>query len=112
MFGTLLFWVLCWAMNMTHHHVFGFDVKGVTPSSSHLIETGYWVIPKPLDMSGIFFDAMRAENYSTPVPQLTRHQVEGPVPPGMVGRGVARVRAGTPQHRGLRVPQNRLLKRQ
>ncbi len=76
-FGTLLFWILCWAMNMTHHHVVGFDVKGMTPSSKALVETGYWVIPKPLDMSGVFFYAMKAENYSTPVPQLSAVKDKG-----------------------------------
>jgi ABC-type transport system involved in multi-copper enzyme maturation permease subunit len=76
-FGTLLFWVLCWAMNMTHHHLVGFEVKGVAPASSLLVETGYWVLPKPLDMSGVFFDAMQAQNYSTPVPQLSAVKARG-----------------------------------
>lgn len=76
-FGTLLFWVLCWAMNMTHHHLVGFDVKGVSPASSMLMEVGYWTLPKPLDMSGVFFDAMQAKNYSTPVPQLSAVQAKG-----------------------------------
>jgi ABC-type transport system involved in multi-copper enzyme maturation permease subunit len=76
-FGTLLFWILCWAMNMTHHHLAGFEVKGVTPASSALVEVGYWVIPKPLDMSGVFFDAMKAAKYSTPVPQLSAVKEKG-----------------------------------
>ena len=76
-FGTLLFWILCWAMNMTHHHLVGFDVKGVTPTSSLLVEVGYWTLPKPLDMSGVFFDAMQAANYSTPVPQLSAVKAKG-----------------------------------
>lgn len=62
-FGTLLFWILCWAMNATHHRLVGFDVPGVAASSSALVEAGYWVLPKPFDLSGIFFDAMRAEDY-------------------------------------------------
>jgi ABC-type transport system involved in multi-copper enzyme maturation permease subunit len=76
-FGTLLFWVLCWAMNMTHHHLVGFEVKGVTPAASTLAEVGYWTLPKPLDMSGVFFDAMQAANYSTPVPQLSAVKAKG-----------------------------------
>ncbi len=76
-FGTLLLWTLCWAMNMTHHHLVGYDVKGVTPASSVLVEAGYWVLPKPLDMSGVFFDAMNAAKYSTPVPQLTAVKARG-----------------------------------
>jgi ABC-type transport system involved in multi-copper enzyme maturation permease subunit len=69
-FGTLLFWVLCWAMNFTHHRVVGFEVAGLSPTSTFLMDVGYWVLPKPLDMSGIFFDAMHARDYSAPVPEL------------------------------------------
>lgn len=76
-FGTLLFWLLCWAMNFTHHRIVGFDVQGVAPMAAFLIEVGYWVLPKPLDMSGIFFDAMRAKDYSAPVPELQAVQARG-----------------------------------
>jgi ABC-type transport system involved in multi-copper enzyme maturation permease subunit len=76
-FGTLLFWVLCWAMNVTHHHIVGFDVQGVAPTSSLLVEVGYWTLPKPLDMSGLFFDALKAQNYSAPMPELTAIKAKG-----------------------------------
>jgi ABC-type transport system involved in multi-copper enzyme maturation permease subunit len=76
-FGTLLFWLLCWTMNMTHHHLAGFEVKGITPASSFLVEAGYWILPKPLDLSGVFFDAMQAANYSAPVPQLAAVKSKG-----------------------------------
>lgn len=77
MFGTLLFWILCWTMNMTHHHIIAAEVKGITPVSAFLVEAGYWTLPKPLDMSGIFFDAMKASNYSTPVPEMAAVQAAG-----------------------------------
>lgn len=77
MFGTLLFWVLCWAMNMTHHHIVGQEVKGVSPASSALVEVGYWTLPKPLDMSGIFFDAMQARPYTAPVAELEAVKARG-----------------------------------
>jgi ABC-type transport system involved in multi-copper enzyme maturation permease subunit len=76
-FGTLLFWILCWAMNMTHHHLVGHNIQGVTPAASFLVEAGYWVLPKPLDMSGIFFDAMKAGSYSAPVPEMAAVQAAG-----------------------------------
>jgi ABC-type transport system involved in multi-copper enzyme maturation permease subunit len=76
-FGTLLFWMLCWAMNFTHHRVVGMDVHGITPAAVFLVEVGYWVLPKPLDMSGIFFDAMKAGEYSMPVAELTAVQTKG-----------------------------------
>jgi ABC-type transport system involved in multi-copper enzyme maturation permease subunit len=76
-FGTLLIWVLCWAMNFTHHRVVGYDVPGLTPAAGFLVEAGYWALPKPLDMSGVFFDAMRAADYSTPVPELAAVRQRG-----------------------------------
>jgi ABC-type transport system involved in multi-copper enzyme maturation permease subunit len=76
-FGTLLFWILCWAMNMTHHHLVGFEVKGVTPTAAFLVDAGYWLLPKPLDMSGLFFDAMKAGAYSTPVPEMVAVKAAG-----------------------------------
>lgn len=76
-FGTLLFWLLCWAMNFTHHRVIGFDVAGISPMATMLIEAGYWMLPKPLDMSGIFFEAMNAKDYSAPVPELEAIQAKG-----------------------------------
>lgn len=76
-FGTLLFWVLCWAVNLTHHHLVAFDVKGVTPVSAFLIDVAYWTLPKPLDMSGMFFDAMRAGEFSAPVPELEGVKAKG-----------------------------------
>jgi|SRR5579883_71192 len=76
-FGTLLFWLLCWAVNMTHLHTIAVEVQGLTPASTFLLDAGYWVLPKPLDMSGIFFDAMKARDYSTPIPQLEIAKAKG-----------------------------------
>jgi ABC-type transport system involved in multi-copper enzyme maturation permease subunit len=63
-FGTLLFWVLCWVMNFTHHQMATNPVPGVGPAALFLMDAGYWFLPKPLDMSGIFFDAMQAEGFA------------------------------------------------
>ncbi len=76
-FGTLLFWVMCWGMNLAHHHMVGFEVQGVTQSSSLLIEAGYWTLPKPLDMSGIFFDAMGAGTHIDPIRELEAVKEKG-----------------------------------
>jgi ABC-type transport system involved in multi-copper enzyme maturation permease subunit len=76
-FGTLLFWVLCWSVNLTHHHLAAVEVKGVTPASALLLDVGYWVLPKPLDLSGIFYDAMGAKGYSAPVPELEAAKAKG-----------------------------------
>jgi ABC-type transport system involved in multi-copper enzyme maturation permease subunit len=76
-FGTLLFWLLCWAMNLTRHHLVGFDVQGITPAAAFLVESGYWILPKPLDLSGLFFEIMQAADYSTPIPELVAIKEKG-----------------------------------
>ena len=52
-------------------------LAGVAPTGSFLLDAGYWLLPKPLDMSGIFFDAMDAGAYSTPVPELAAAKTKG-----------------------------------
>ena len=76
-FGTLLFWLLCWAMNFTHLRLAAYPVEGITPMATFLVEAGYWVLPKPLDLSGIFFDAMNAGAYSAPVPEVEVAKAKG-----------------------------------
>ena len=76
-FGALLFWLLCWAMNFTYLRLASAPVEGVTPLASLLVEVGYWVLPKPLDLSGIFFAAMDAGAYTTPVPELEAAKARG-----------------------------------
>jgi len=76
-FGTLLFWLLCWAMNFTHHKLAAEEVPGTTRAAGVLVQVGYWTLPKPLDLGGIFFDAMKAEEYATPIPELAAAKARG-----------------------------------
>jgi ABC-type transport system involved in multi-copper enzyme maturation permease subunit len=75
-FGTLLFWLLCWAMNYTYLKLM-MPVDGVTPAALNLVEAGYWILPKPLDLSGLFFDAMGASAYSMAVPEVEAAKARG-----------------------------------
>jgi hypothetical protein len=76
-FGTLLFWLLCWTMNFTHHRVVGTQMPGLSPVATVLVQAGYWTLPKPLDLSGLFFEAMKAKGYSVPVPELEALKARG-----------------------------------
>ena len=69
-FGTLLFWLACWGMNFTHHRLAAYDGPGATAATRYLVEAGYWVLPKPLDASGVFFDAIQAADFTAAVPEL------------------------------------------
>jgi ABC-type transport system involved in multi-copper enzyme maturation permease subunit len=81
-FGTLLFWLLCWAMNFTHHRIVAFPPPEVTPATTFLLDVGYWALPKPLDLSGIFYESMRAHDLSMEVPELRAVREKGLFHPG------------------------------
>jgi len=76
-FGVLLFWALCWAVNYTHHRLIAFPPPGLADGSSLFLDIGYWILPKPLDLGGIFYDAMRAEGFVGQVPELKGVQDQG-----------------------------------
>lgn len=76
-FGTLIFWLLCWTMNYTHLRLGAVPIEGISASSSFLLDIGYWIMPKPLDLSGIFFDAMQAEAISTKPMEMVEAQKAG-----------------------------------
>lgn len=76
-FGTLLFWVLCWAMNFTHHHLTAFPVQGMGGMSHYLLEVGYWFLPKPFDMSGIFFEGMGAQGFFSSADEISVLKLNG-----------------------------------
>lgn len=76
-FGTLLFWLLCWATNFTHLRTAAYPIDGLTPLTQTLLDAGYWVLPKPLDYGGVFFDAMRADGFSMKIPELQAVQEKG-----------------------------------
>lgn len=63
-FGTVLFWALCWVMNFAHHRAAISGADALTPVSRFLLDAGYWFFPKPFDLGGLFFDAMRAETFA------------------------------------------------
>jgi ABC-2 family transporter protein len=49
-FGTVLFWLLCWAMNFGRHAALGtLDAHTLSPAFGWTIDLAYWVLPKPLD---------------------------------------------------------------
>lgn len=76
-FGTLLFWLVCWAMNFAHHKAIANPMDAYGPGALMLLDVGYWVLPKPLDMSAVFFDAIRAEGFAGKVPELQKVQDAG-----------------------------------
>ena len=51
-FGTVLFWMLCWAMNFGRHAAMSsLDPHILSPVFGWTIDAAYWVLPKPLDFA-------------------------------------------------------------
>jgi len=79
-FGTLMVWLLCWVVNLTYVQIA--VTKTERPvSAPALIGTVYWVLPKPLDLGAIFYDALRADNFALKMPELEAAQTAGKVHP-------------------------------
>jgi ABC-type transport system involved in multi-copper enzyme maturation permease subunit len=76
-FGTLLFWLLCWTINFTHVKLAVSPLEGLSGLSHSLLDLAYWIFPKPLDFGGIFYESMRATGYAAPVPELDQYQQKG-----------------------------------
>jgi hypothetical protein len=76
-FGSLLFWVVCWGMNYARVSVVGRNLEGMTPVSRGMLEAGYWMLPKPGDMSLILYDALKAEGFTMKVPEFKALQDQG-----------------------------------
>jgi ABC-type transport system involved in multi-copper enzyme maturation permease subunit len=49
-FGSILFWLLCWAMNFGRHaFVVLPELQAAGTSLGRTVELAYWILPKPLD---------------------------------------------------------------
>jgi hypothetical protein len=62
--GSVLFWALCWGMNYGRHLVVTQPDASLLPGAARaLVEAGYWLLPKPADLSVLLFDALQAGSY-------------------------------------------------
>jgi ABC-type transport system involved in multi-copper enzyme maturation permease subunit len=62
MFGSVIFWVICLGINWGRHAAaVRAEFQSLSPVFRFLIETSYWLLPKPADFSIMLYDALRAE---------------------------------------------------
>ncbi len=63
-FGSIVFWFLCWGMNYGRHAaVLAAQLAPESTVSSQLVwlaNLGYWILPKPADLGMLLFDALGA----------------------------------------------------
>ena len=80
-FGTLLFWVVCWGMNFGRHAVVAHEPKGISTTSLAMVDIGYWVLPKPGDMNVVLDDALDTSGFSASVPEFETARKKGRLNP-------------------------------
>jgi hypothetical protein len=70
-FGSIAFWILCWGMNYGRHAAVA--AEKLAPESKFsdsllwLADAGYWILPKPADLSVLVYNALGATDYFQPL---------------------------------------------
>ncbi|HEV7224298.1 MAG TPA: ABC transporter permease subunit [Pirellulales bacterium] len=63
-FGSILFWCVCWGMNFGRHAVLAESYEpthaAIAGRAVQLVEAGYWCLPKPADLGVLLYDALDA----------------------------------------------------
>jgi hypothetical protein len=75
-FGSLLFWLLCWGMNYGRHAHAYHDV-GVSALMSGGLELGYWLLPKPADFGYALSQVLAAQEYNPAFADFTALSARG-----------------------------------
>lgn len=62
--GTLLFWLMCWGMNFGRHALLAYlaEHAEIGRGFSGVLETAYWVLPKPADLGYLLSIGLGAES--------------------------------------------------
>jgi ABC-type transport system involved in multi-copper enzyme maturation permease subunit len=78
LFGSVVFWAMCWAMNYARHvAVVRPEMKAVSPSFRILVDASYWILPKPADLSLLLYNALHADEHFGPLPVFEQAQNAG-----------------------------------
>jgi len=63
-FGSIVFWFLCWGMNFGRHallaETYGRSDAKFSDSAVRLVDAGYWILPKPADLGMLLYDSLEA----------------------------------------------------
>jgi hypothetical protein len=59
LFGSVLFWLICWGMNFGRHAVLAVpELQAMGAGMSHTVELSYWLLPKPADPGILLLEAL------------------------------------------------------
>ncbi len=78
-FGTLIFWVICWGMNYARHSVVVHEPAGMTSISRNAVELGYWTLPKPADLNMIFDETLETQGFAAEIPEFKKASEDGKI---------------------------------
>jgi hypothetical protein len=82
-FGSLLFWFLCFGMNMGRHYAWTLpEMEGMPGSFLVMVDAGYWLLPKPADLGVLLTEVLRAEKDFVEPFDLTTLKARGGWHPG------------------------------
>jgi ABC-type transport system involved in multi-copper enzyme maturation permease subunit len=83
-FGSILFWLICWSINVGRQltHLLR-DARDLTQSLSGLLDWSYWFLPKPLDVHFMLQSNLGADPLLGTVLSLSALQNEGLWHPGL-----------------------------
>jgi hypothetical protein len=76
-FGTIVFWCVCCAMNYGRHAVVALDPAGAAAGSHWVVEAGYWVLPKPADLMAVLDEALQVGSHFRVMPELEKVESKG-----------------------------------
>ena len=72
--GSLVFWAACASVNVGRLGAVLQTERSQTPTiapiAQDLLEVGYWVLPKPVDLEAVSREALRTEQHFRPMPEL------------------------------------------
>jgi ABC-type transport system involved in multi-copper enzyme maturation permease subunit len=81
-FGSVLFWMICLAVNYARHSAVAFrelapEMPGPMPITMWMLEPIYWCLPKPADLMMLLEDALRSSQHFMPVAEYEKVRQAG-----------------------------------
>lgn len=75
--GSMIFWLLCWGMNIGRDAVIAYDLQEFSAASRFLAEVAYWVLPKPADLCAATWNNLHPEALSVRITDFASVQEKG-----------------------------------
>jgi hypothetical protein len=82
-FGSVVCWLLCWGVNFGRHAALTVTELQGSPPLGTLIESAYWILPKPLDFHFVLLEALGGESLFGPVAEPQMLSAQGAWHPGL-----------------------------